>query len=62
MEERVAAGVYPADDIRRRTPLGRFGRVEEVAQTALFLATDSAAYVTGSTILVDGGWTASGGW
>ena len=62
MEERVAAGVYPADDIRRRTPLGRFGRVEEVAHTALFLATDSAAYVTGSTIMVDGGWTAYGGW
>jgi 3-oxoacyl-[acyl-carrier protein] reductase len=62
MEQRVAAGVYSTDDVRRRTPLGRFGRVEEVAQTALFLATDSAAYVTGSTIMLDGGWTAYGGW
>ena len=62
MEERIAAGVYPGDAVRRRTPLGRFGRVEEVAQTALFLATDSAAYISGSTIMVDGGWTAYGGW
>ena len=38
-------------------PLGRWGRPEEVAQVALFLATDDASYVTGSTITVDGGRT-----
>ena len=36
-------------------PLGRLGRPEEVASTMLFLASDAAAYVTGQTIVVDGG-------
>lgn len=41
-----------------RTPMGRFGTVEEVGGAAVFLASDAASYVTGSTVLVDGGWTA----
>ncbi len=36
-------------------PVGRLGTVEEVGYTALFLATDEAAYVTGQAIAVDGG-------
>jgi 3-oxoacyl-[acyl-carrier protein] reductase len=36
-------------------PLGRLGRVEEIGAAALFLATDEAAYITGQTIIVDGG-------
>jgi 3-oxoacyl-[acyl-carrier protein] reductase len=39
-------------------PLGRLGRVEEVGAAALFLASDEAAYITGQTIVVDGGQTA----
>lgn len=38
-------------------PLGRLGRVEEIGAAALFLATDEAAYITGQTIVVDGGQT-----
>jgi 3-oxoacyl-[acyl-carrier protein] reductase len=38
-------------------PLGRLGEVEEVGATALFLATDEAGYITGQTIVVDGGQT-----
>jgi NAD(P)-dependent dehydrogenase (short-subunit alcohol dehydrogenase family) len=40
------------------TPLGRMGKPEEVAAVALFLASDDASFVTGSSYLVDGGWTA----
>jgi 3-oxoacyl-[acyl-carrier protein] reductase len=38
------------------TPLGRFGRPEEVAAAALFLASDDAAYVTGEILHPDGGF------
>ena len=41
-----------------RIPLGRLGTVEEVAQAVVFLASPGAALVTGSSLLVDGGWTA----
>ncbi len=40
-------------------PMGRFGRVEEIAQAALFLASDDSSYVTASTFLVDGGLSAA---
>jgi NAD(P)-dependent dehydrogenase (short-subunit alcohol dehydrogenase family) len=41
-----------------RIPLGRLGTVEEVAQAVVFLASPAASLVTGSSLLVDGGWTA----
>jgi NAD(P)-dependent dehydrogenase (short-subunit alcohol dehydrogenase family) len=39
------------------SPLGRFGRSEEVAWAALFLLTDEASFVTGSAMVVDGGYS-----
>ncbi|MBI3456256.1 MAG: SDR family oxidoreductase [Candidatus Rokubacteria bacterium] len=55
-------GDYADADITRRTPAGRFGSVEEVAAAAVWLASDDAAYVTGTSVDVDGGWLAYGGW
>jgi len=40
------------------TPMGRRGTVEEVAATALLLAGAAAGYITGHTLVIDGGWTA----
>ena len=44
--------------ILARIPLGRAGTVEDVAQAVVFLASPAASLVTGSSLLVDGGWTA----
>ena len=43
-----------------RTPMNRFGRVEELAGAAVFLASDAASFVTGEILAVDGGFLASG--
>ena len=39
-------------------PLGRWGKVEEIGELAAFLCSDGAGFITGSDILIDGGWTA----
>lgn len=43
-----------------RTPMKRFGKVEELAGAAVFLASDAASFVTGEILVVDGGFLASG--
>lgn len=43
-----------------RTPMGRFGLVEELVGAAIYLASDAASYVTGEILVVDGGFLASG--
>jgi NAD(P)-dependent dehydrogenase (short-subunit alcohol dehydrogenase family) len=39
-------------------PLGRWGKVEEVGALACYLCSDAAGFITGTDILIDGGWTA----
>jgi 3-oxoacyl-[acyl-carrier protein] reductase len=55
-------GGYTPDDIIGRTPLGRYVEPREIAATVAFLASDEASFITGTTIAVDGGWLAHGGW
>ncbi len=43
------------DELIKNIPLGRFGRPEEIAKVAAFLASDNSSYITGQTIVVDGG-------
>ena len=69
----IAPGVFPTelnrallDETERgrefllRTPMKRFGSVDELAGAAIFLASDSASFVTGQVLVVDGGLLASG--
>ena len=43
-----------------RTPMGRFGKTEELVGAAVYLSSDAASFVTGETLVVDGGFLASG--
>ncbi len=47
-------------ELLMRTPMGRFGKTEELIGAAVFLASDGASFVTGQTLPVDGGFLASG--
>jgi NAD(P)-dependent dehydrogenase (short-subunit alcohol dehydrogenase family) len=47
-----------ADQITSRTPLGRFGEPDEIAEMVVWLCSDRASYVTAAAYAVDGGWTA----
>ena len=68
----IAPGYFPTDInvklqqdeafsrfISARTPVGRWGRLEELGPVAVFLASDAASYVNGHTLMVDGGLTVS---
>jgi NAD(P)-dependent dehydrogenase (short-subunit alcohol dehydrogenase family) len=59
----MVAGIYAQDPMRRarmaqRTPLGRLGTAEDVAQACLYLLSDAAGFITGTNLVVDGGWLA----
>ena len=60
MVRRLAGGheVTP-DTIRRISQMGRIGKPEEIAQMALFLASDESSFATGAPFIVYGGWTIS---
>jgi NAD(P)-dependent dehydrogenase (short-subunit alcohol dehydrogenase family) len=68
----IAPGIFPTDlnrdlldsprgkELLLRTPMHRFGKVDEVVGAAVFLASDESAFVTGQILAVDGGFLASG--
>uniref|UniRef100_A0A7C3A9F0 SDR family oxidoreductase n=1 Tax=Thermorudis sp. TaxID=1969470 RepID=A0A7C3A9F0_9BACT len=53
----ISVDEYRAEIISRM-PLGRIGQPEEIARAALFLASDDSSFMTGTALVVDGGWTA----
>ena len=53
-------GTPRGQELLMRTPMGRFGKTEELVGAAIYLASDAASFVTGQTLVVDGGFLASG--
>jgi 3-oxoacyl-[acyl-carrier protein] reductase len=61
MLDHMTSGKGGAEAITSRVPMGRVGTPREIGNAVLFLASDAASYVTGTTLPVDGGWLAFGG-
>jgi len=57
MTEDMRRDKQTADGLMQQTPLGRFGQPEDIAYAALYLANDESDFVTGTALVVDGGWT-----
>jgi NAD(P)-dependent dehydrogenase (short-subunit alcohol dehydrogenase family) len=60
LNQKLLDGTARGQEFLLRTPMKRFGLVEELVGAAIFLASDSASFITGATIPVDGGFLASG--
>ena len=56
----IRKGLIDVDALKRRIPMQRLAKPEEIAKVAVFLASEDSSYVTGETIIVDGGWVAYG--
>jgi len=60
LNERLVRGTERGRELLQRTPMGRYGRADEVVGAAVFLASDAASFVNGQILAVDGGYLASG--
>ena len=63
IETKFAASIVQNPQLRdhvvKRTPLGRHGQPNEIAAAAVFLASDASSFVTGTTMVIDGGLTST---
>jgi len=57
VKELIEKGKYDEETLSIRTPMGRLGKCEEVADAAVFLSSEESRFITGQTIVVDGGWS-----
>jgi len=60
LTEKLLVGTPRGQEVLTRTPMKRFGELDELVGAAIFLASDAASFVTGTLIAVDGGYLASG--
>jgi NAD(P)-dependent dehydrogenase (short-subunit alcohol dehydrogenase family) len=60
LNEKLLDGTPRGNEFLMRTPMKRFGQVQELAGAAVYLASDAASFTTGSVLIVDGGILASG--
>ena len=60
IDELVDAGKLTLDALEKRTPQRRLGSLEEISQAVVYVASDDAAFMTGSVVTIDGGWSAYG--
>ncbi len=60
MNAKLLDSTARGQELLLRTPMGRFGKTEELVGAAVFLCSDGASFITGQTLVVDGGFLASG--
>ena len=60
LNEKLLDGTPRGEELLLRTPMRRFGRVEELVGSTIFLASEAASFITGTILQVDGGFLASG--
>ena len=54
----MGTGAYERETFLSKIPLGRIGTVQDIAYGVLYLASDESSFVTGSELVIDGGWIA----
>ena len=60
VKDAISSGRLSEEQIRKRVPMDRLGHPNEIAEVALFLATDRSSFFAGAHLVPDGGYTATG--
>lgn len=56
LEDFIQRGIFNENELTQKIPMGRLGTGDEIAEVVLFLCSSGSSYITGETIVVDGGW------